>query len=113
MTHDYFPDAAPGCLAPHAWLDDGRSLYDLFGQGFTLLAFGDADTDAAEAEARRTGTPLTVVRPPDDLAALYQAKLALIRPDQHVAWRGERWQDGLLGFATGRVSAVKAELQAA
>jgi len=35
--------------------------------------------------------PLTVVdRPEEELRALYAADLALIRPDQIVAWRGNR-----------------------
>jgi hypothetical protein len=25
------------------------------------------------------------------LEQLYEARLALIRPDQHIAWRGDRW----------------------
>lgn len=107
MSRDYVPSASPGSLAPHGWLDDGRSLYDLFGPGFTLLAFDDAhpaDIDAARAEAGRTGTPLTVATLSDPgLAALYEAPLALIRPDQFVAWRGERWPDeGLLLKISGR-----------
>ena len=33
----YMPSAHPGCLAPHLWLADGSSLYDHFGDGFTVL----------------------------------------------------------------------------
>jgi hypothetical protein len=36
----------PGCRAPHFWLADGRSLYDAFGPGYTLLRF-DAAADVA------------------------------------------------------------------
>jgi hypothetical protein len=87
----YTPSAFPGCLAPHAWLADGSSLYDHFGQGFTLLVTGAAD--GAEGFARAAaelGIPLKVVTPGDArLAGLYEAGFALIRPDQHVAWRGD------------------------
>jgi hypothetical protein len=39
---------------------------------------------------------------------LYQAPLALIRPDQHIAWRGRAWPDcDLLMTATGRAAAAK------
>src|SRR5262245_37589588 len=31
----YTPTARPGSRAPHAWLEDGRSTLDLFGNGFT------------------------------------------------------------------------------
>ena len=103
-SRDYVPTAAPGCLAPHRWMEDGRSLYDLFGAGFTLLVLGDADAAGAAADAAATGTPLTVVELADPaLRDLYGAPLALVRPDQHVAWRGERWPgEALLLKATGR-----------
>ena len=38
---NYQPSAHPGCLAPHAWLDDGSSLYDHFGRRFSLLLLED------------------------------------------------------------------------
>ncbi|RZT08841.1 2-polyprenyl-6-methoxyphenol hydroxylase [Duganella sp. CF402] len=89
------PSACPGSLAPHAWLDDGSSLYDGFGPGYTLLAtagWNAADLHQAQRDAREVGLPLTVCQPDSPaLAELYQARLALIRPDQHVAWRGNTW----------------------
>ena len=100
----YTPTARPGHLAPHAWLADGRSLYDLFGPNFTLIGAADADQadiDRAAAEARTLGVPLAIVRPEGvDVRALYGAALALVRPDQHVAWRGDRWES-VLPLATG------------
>ena len=101
-THDsqiYTPSARPGCLAPHAWLADGRSLYDLFGLGFSLVAAEGASKDEIEAarnDAERLGAPLEVVRAPElPLAELYGAKLTLVRPDQYVAWRGDLWAGAL------------------
>ncbi len=91
------PSAYPGSLAPHAWLADGSSLYDGFGPGYTLLATGGwnaADLLQARRDAADTGVPLTVCQPEAHGAALpelYQARLVLIRPDQHVAWRGDIW----------------------
>ena len=89
---NYRPSAHPGCLAPHAWLHDASSLYDHFGIGFTLLATAGADAAglaAAGAAARAAGVPLTIIQPHETaLADLYQAPYTLIRPDQHVAWRG-------------------------
>lgn len=88
----YVPSAVPGNLAPHVWMDDATSLYDLFGVGFTLLITGDDDGDAdrLRAAAQGRGIPLTVITPDHpDLRALYGAALALIRPDQHIAWRGD------------------------
>ena len=70
-----------------------------------LLALdGDADVTAAEREASEKNTPLAVVRLDDPaLRTLYDAPLALIRPDQHVAWRGSAWPaEGLLDRISGR-----------
>ena len=90
---DYVPSAVPGCLAPHLWLADGSSLYDHFGPGYTLLVTDGTDpgdTALAQAAAAR-GMPLAIVAPRDErLPPLYAARFVLIRPDQHVAWRGDR-----------------------
>jgi len=89
---EFEPCARPGCLAPHAWLDDGSSLYDHFGLGYTLLLLAEAGEFAARAiadAARAARVPLKVFDlRAAGLAQLYEAPLALIRPDQHVAWRG-------------------------
>ncbi len=87
----YEPSAHPGCVAPHLWLADGSSLYDHFHPGFNLLVMedGHASTVAAfEQAAAAAGVPLKVIEPNDARLRLrYQAPVALIRPDQHVAWR--------------------------
>ena len=86
----YHPSARPGMRAPHAWLGDGRSMLDLFGRGFTLLRFGrDCDTARFTAAARLRGLPLRIadIAAPE-IAARYERRLVLVRPDGHVAWRG-------------------------
>jgi 2-polyprenyl-6-methoxyphenol hydroxylase-like FAD-dependent oxidoreductase len=105
---DYRPSASPGCLAPHIWLAHTDSLYDRFGTGFTLLITGPgAEDDIAqlEAAAGACGMPLDILAPGDGrLRSLYGARLALIRPDQHVAWRGDaldRPAAALLDIARG------------
>lgn len=102
---DYVPDPTPGCLAPHAWLADGRSLYDLFGAGFTLLVFDapDAQTRQLVDAAASSGVPLAVVHLPlPEMAELYRATRVLVRPDQHVAWKGDALPAyDLLALATG------------
>jgi hypothetical protein len=81
-----------GSRAPHAWLSDGRSIIDLFGRGFTLLRFSEATPDVSaitRAFADR-GVPLsieTIGNP--NIAALYQRRLVLVRPDGHIAWRAD------------------------
>jgi hypothetical protein len=91
---EYRPSAHPGCLAPHLWLEDGSSLYDHFGAGFTLLLGGKSPMDHAAGlrqAAAAKGIPLKVFPVAEQaFAALYGADLALVRPDQHVAWRGNR-----------------------
>ena len=44
-----FPPPVRGCLLPHAWLADGRSVYDALGAGFTLLALPGVDGSPAAA----------------------------------------------------------------
>jgi hypothetical protein len=91
----YTPSAVPGGRAPHAWIGTGRgigdSLYDRLGRGFTLLRFGAAAPDAGAfaAATHELGIPFTQLDiADDDSRALYGRDLVLIRPDQHVAWRG-------------------------
>jgi len=105
--NNYVPTALPGGRAPHAWLADGRSLYDALGFEFSLLRLGPKAPDAAPfvAAAAARGMPLSVVDlPQDELRDLYEADLALIRPDQIVAWRGDAVPqdvDHLLAHVTG------------
>jgi len=89
LPNTYVPTACPGGRAPHAWLPDGGSLFDRFGRDFTLLVMGggSAGADAFSAAAAQKRIPLRVLHLPD-LRDVYEADLALIRPDQHVAWRG-------------------------
>jgi 2-polyprenyl-6-methoxyphenol hydroxylase-like FAD-dependent oxidoreductase len=89
--NEYVPTASPGGRAPHLWLGDGRSLYDALNFEFTLLRLGAKPPDAApfRAAAQSRGLPLMVVDvTADEARDLYEADLALIRPDQIVAWRG-------------------------
>ncbi len=87
----YRQTARPGARAPHAWLADGRSTLDLFGRGFVLLAFGAAaDPEPLLQAAARRGLPVTLERIDDpEIALLYERRLVLVRPDGHVAWRGD------------------------
>lgn len=80
----------PGQRAPHAWLADGRSTLDLFGKGFVLLRFGAGDPGPIVAAAASRGVPLTVTDIAEPaIAALYERKLVLVRPDGHTCWRGD------------------------
>jgi hypothetical protein len=88
---DYEPTARPGALLPHLWLADGASLYDRLGNGLSLLRIrDDADMDPFIKAAAARGVPLTVIEPGggQTLEEFYRASLLLVRPDQHIAWRG-------------------------
>jgi 2-polyprenyl-6-methoxyphenol hydroxylase-like FAD-dependent oxidoreductase len=93
--HRYTPGAVPGARAPHIWLEDGVSIFDRFGRDFTLVRFGKGtDTRSFEAAARKYELPLTVIDIASDEARdLYECGLALVRPDHHIAWRGDRAPD--------------------
>jgi hypothetical protein len=95
---DFTPSSVPGCRAPHIWLADHRSLYDTLDAGYTLIRLDPGVrvsglTDAA----RRRGVPLGVLDvDAPEARALYRRNLVLVRPDQHVAWRGDKEPSGPL-----------------
>jgi hypothetical protein len=96
---DYVQTARPGHRAPHAWLKDGRSTLDLFGRSFVLLCFSVPATvgDRFAAEARVRGVPLLLIELSDEtkIRELYGANYVLVRPDGHVAWRGNAHPDSV------------------
>ena len=93
----FTPSTVPGCRTPHIWLSDGRSLYDAMGPHHCLLRF-DRSVDVSgltEAAAYR-GLPLRVIDV--NSSDVYQRKLVLSRPDQHIAWRGDTPPDNPLAL---------------
>lgn len=85
----YAPSTTPGARLPSVYLADGSNLYDHLGEWFTLLTFAHVDTSAIEDAARSAGVPLKPVKV--DIRGheqLYPDPALLVRPDQHVAWRG-------------------------
>jgi 2-polyprenyl-6-methoxyphenol hydroxylase-like FAD-dependent oxidoreductase len=104
----YQPTTWPGARLPHVWLDDGTAMQDRIPvDGYTLLRLGGTmvDTAALEQALRATGAPLTVLDVPDTGARdVYGVDLLLLRPDMHVAWRGNRPpedSDGIAAVVTG------------
>jgi 2-polyprenyl-6-methoxyphenol hydroxylase-like FAD-dependent oxidoreductase len=103
----YIPHARPGGRAPHVWLKDNEALYDSFGCDFTLMKFDPSvDTRGLEKAAATRGVPLKVLDVQSlEARNLYGRNLVLIRPDQHIAWRGDatpaepdRLIDKVVGF---------------
>jgi 2-polyprenyl-6-methoxyphenol hydroxylase-like FAD-dependent oxidoreductase len=90
---EYRPTTFPGARLPHAWLDDGSAMQDRLGHdsGFTLLRLGGTQADIgglAHAFAALKA-PLRVLDAADtEPRAIYGYDLLLLRPDLHVAWRG-------------------------
>ena len=89
---DFTPSTVPGCRVPHIWLNDGRSLYDALGPDYTLLRFDTAvDVSDLMSEAARARVPIKLLDvTSSESAGIYDRSLVLARPDQHVAWRGNR-----------------------
>jgi hypothetical protein len=92
---EYRPNSAPGGRTPHLWLGKGRdlgdSLFDRLGPGFTVLRLGPRPpaADRLISAFRARSVPVGVVDVPSAMARdLYGRDLAIVRPDQHVAWRG-------------------------
>jgi hypothetical protein len=87
----YLPTTWPGGRAPSLRLATGETMYDRFGPGFTLVDFaGDGRAGPLLAAARLAGLPVThaVVRDAN-ARTVWERDLVLVRPDHHVAWRGD------------------------
>lgn len=105
---DYVPVTTPGSRLPHAWLEPGVALFDRLGNGLTLLhPASDAGSDIitrVQASARARGIPFTVIA--RDEPGPGASEVLLVRPDQHIAWRGSVLDEAelteALDLATGR-----------
>jgi len=96
---EYRPSSAPGCRAPHVWLQKGfekLSTIDLFGHGFVLLAApgGRAWASAASASSllpiRSYVIGEDLQDPKGEWSRVYAVGnegAVLVRPDGFVAWR--------------------------
>ncbi|KAL2826601.1 FAD binding domain-containing protein [Aspergillus cavernicola] len=111
----YQPSTRPGSRAPHVFLKDGTSTYDLFGEEWTLMQFAQSDKDAAKVNtfleaAKQLGFPLkhVLLQEEDHVRRIWERDLVLVRPDTHVAWRGneapdQREADQVLAVVSGRM----------
>jgi 2-polyprenyl-6-methoxyphenol hydroxylase-like FAD-dependent oxidoreductase len=109
---EYRPTTLPGARLPHVWLADGSAVQDRVGYdlGFTLLRFSDEDAGGLAAAFAALRAPLRILDLRDDRArGLYGRDLILLRPDLHVAWRGNRMPEApleLARLATGPAAAA-------
>jgi hypothetical protein len=96
----------PGGRAPAVRLSDGTALFDLFDAGLTLVDFS-ADGIGAELVKRAEQRHIPVkhlVLDDGNARRCWERDLVLVRPDQHVAWRGDQPPgdcDELLDAVTG------------
>ncbi|GAA4460200.1 FAD-dependent oxidoreductase [Phytohabitans houttuyneae] len=88
----YEDDPRPGHRAPDGYVDPwGDTLYDRIGNDLALLVLtADRSVEHAfVAAAAERALPFTVVHLTDEAARrVYGTGNVLVRPDQHVAWRG-------------------------
>jgi hypothetical protein len=87
-------------------------MLDLFGRSYVLLRFSDTPIERLILAASRHSLPIAAIEVSNqEAASLYERALVLIRPDGHVAWRGDRLPvscdelvDRIRGAGTGVVS---------
>lgn len=84
------PSTWPGGRPPSVRLSDGSALFDHFGPELTLVDLtGNGGGETLVKHAERAGTPMRhLPLDDDDVRAAWGHDLVLVRPDQHVAWRG-------------------------
>ena len=92
---NYVPSTCPGVRLPHVWLDDGTAMQDRIGNrnGYVLLRLGGSAADVAALGRAfgEIGAPFAVLDVPDArVRDVYGYDLLLLRPDLHVAWRGNQ-----------------------
>lgn len=88
----FTPSTVPGCRAPHFWLDNGASLYDLLGQGYSLLRFdANVEVQGFLDSTKKINMPIQLIdlHAQSQVPSAYQHRLILCRTDQHVIWRGD------------------------
>jgi 2-polyprenyl-6-methoxyphenol hydroxylase-like FAD-dependent oxidoreductase len=85
----YVPSTMPGSRLPSVYLADGSNMYDHLGPWFTLLCVGACDSAGFAAAACALGVPVKIANINGaGHEGLYAGPALLIRPDQHIAWRG-------------------------
>jgi 2-polyprenyl-6-methoxyphenol hydroxylase-like FAD-dependent oxidoreductase len=87
----FLPTVRPGHRAPNVVVDDGETLFDQFGPGYTLVDAigGPNDGKRLVDEAHLVGLPIIHVTLDNPrLRQLYRHHLVLVRPDLHIGWSG-------------------------
>ena len=89
---NYEPTSWPGARLPHVWLKPGElSVHDCIKDGYTLLRLAKHKADASSLQRAfdAIGAPFSVLDLNDETSRrVYGFDYILVRPDLHVAWRG-------------------------
>ena len=90
----YMPTTVPGVRLPSVFLGDGVPIFDRLGRWFTLICVGVPPSGPLVAAAAKHRMPLEVLQTDEpNLTEVYGSGLMLVRPDQHIAWRGGACED--------------------
>lgn len=110
LFREYVPTTWPGARLPHVWLEGRQAIQDRIGNGYALLRLGGSRQDLSgfQGEMNLRKAPFEVLDIPDAAARdLYGYDLILLRPDLHVAWRGNQPPADparLVALATGHLT---------
>jgi hypothetical protein len=91
-SYIYRPTTWPGAHLPHGWLQPGVALYDQLASGFNLVLVGITRSAAKPITDvfKALRAPLSILEvDPSAFATILGRKMLLVRPDLHVAWRGD------------------------
>jgi hypothetical protein len=108
-SYDYIPTTRPGARIPHLWLKDGSAIQDNLREGYALIKCAPGTEPERLVEAfRLLRCPLHVLDVTDVPHAreIYATNYVLLRPDLHVAWRGNSLPadpEGLAAVVTGHI----------
>jgi 2-polyprenyl-6-methoxyphenol hydroxylase-like FAD-dependent oxidoreductase len=109
-SYQYIPTTRPGARIPHLWLKDGSAVQDHLRAGYALITCAPrtAGFEKLGAAFRSLSCPFQVLDVSDVPHAreIYERDYALLRPDLHVAWRGNSAPEdpvGLAAVVTGHI----------
>jgi hypothetical protein len=90
-VEEFTPSARPGSRLPHSADESGVPIFDRLSSGMNLVIVGgdDAARSNIAVAADKLDVPLQTIHLSDQLRAVYGARYLLVRPDQHIAWRGD------------------------
>jgi len=97
-ARDYLPSTRPGGRLPHGWLPDGRSTLDLVAPGVLTVLLGAGGDQPLIAASLPANLPANLVEVPvevwSEAFAIDSGTCLVVRPDQHIAFRGPTLEVG-------------------